>query len=227
MTTLIATPFDDNFCWKNYNKLPSVENAYSKVMNLNNFEGFFSEVQQLALECDVADYVAIRLAHRHWLVSEDQVMLEQPMVRYQKPALVTKATQKELVPVDVVPVSWMYNGEKYEKCEFSSDQQTIKAFEMVKERSDFFQKFLDIARKYHYESLLVPTIVANQDNEEEEGMMPIETNEDGESIVTVQKESDGFKTTPTTWSLKMQDVMRRCLQKCRDKNNCLHDESWI
>jgi len=230
MTALIATPFDDNFCWKNYNELPSVETAYSKVMGLSNFESFFNEVQQLAFDHDVADHVAIRLAHRHWLVSENEVMLEQPMVRDQKPALVTKATKKELVPVHVAPVSWLFNGEKYENCEFSSDEQTIKAFEIVKEKSDFFEQFLAIAKKYHYESLLVPTIVANQDTEEaegEEGMMPIETNEGGESIVIVQKESEGFKTTPTTWSLKAKDVMRRCLQKCSNKDNCLHDESWI
>lgn len=228
--------FETSFSWTNYNKLPPVDEAFKQITTSNNFESFFSEIEDLALKHGVSDVIGIRLAHKHWLVTSDDIMLEKPAERHGRFALVTKATCRESVDTPVAPSCWLYGADKYEDYEYSTDEDVINAYKLLKTKNEFFKAFLEVAKKYHYEYLLVPTIICKESLEtkdSDEETVLLETNINNESIVTVEKANRNLNSIPTSWSLtgSGSPVTRRCITRCEVKNGkhevTEHLETWI
>ena len=91
-------------------------------------------------------------------------MLENSAMRLGKQAVVTKATCRDSITTSIASSCWLYADGKYEDSEYSADEEVLETYKLLATKPEFFGEFLNIAKKYRYEQLLVPAIKGAHQN---------------------------------------------------------------
>lgn len=105
-----------------YNSLPSVEVADKELNSRTNFQDFLKKAGDVIVSHGLEDSVGLRLIHRHFGLTHEQVMVEAYEKYQETPSLITTAySLSNAREIEATPSSWIFVESKPTVFEFTTD----------------------------------------------------------------------------------------------------------
>ncbi|MBX9786737.1 MAG: hypothetical protein K2Y08_05305 [Alphaproteobacteria bacterium] len=193
---------------RHYNSLPEVEDADANVRQIPSVPLFLQRAESLVAQYKLEPYVGLRLIHKHFPLSDGQLMIEEYHVVDGIPSLVTSPHALEETIMAAIPSSWIFSNNLKQDpyiFEASTDPAVKEAITKLKENPEFFDEMRKLLTEYELLSFFSVAILQRTSLIVHEGQSYLEESytDPNESIIQV---CDDSKISPnaitTTWSFK-------------------------
>lgn len=143
---MLNTHFDVSL----YNGLPLVFAADAAVKSNEKFDDFLRVAGALIVEAGLANIAGVFLLHRHNVLKEENLMLEEYGWFRQEPALITHPANANKYGKIATPTRWAIVDSTYIPVEYSIDEDLHANFETLSRNRDFLNKYANAVAKYGF-----------------------------------------------------------------------------
>lgn len=145
----------DTFDARIYNSLMDLGEANTNFKKASEMDQFFHDAGTLILDHKLEDYVGLCLLHKHNLVEDGELMIEQFETVDEQPALVM-SLQPQDAPFSKWPAVWKLGSDQqsFSPVEYSTTETARAGHERLMAAIDFFRGFRSLLTHYGYENLL-------------------------------------------------------------------------
>lgn len=192
-----------------YNSLSSVEESSLALQASPQFQPFLEKAEEIVTRYNFNNSIGLRLIHRHFSLSQNQLMVEQFDTVNDIPSLITYPhTIEEAQAIDTVPASWIFSGNLKEEItlfETSTDSAVKAANLRLQQHPEFFDEIGQLLKDYQLNNLLSIAVLKRNSlvAEEEQTYMEVSSEKENRSIIQLSKFEDALKDSiRTSWSFK-------------------------
>lgn len=138
-----------------YNSLMDLGQADAHFREASEMDQFFHEAGTLILDHKLEAIVGICLLHKHNLLRDGEVMIEQLETMGDRPALIM-ARQSQGTQVNSAPVIWKLasDQQRFSPIEYSTTETAHASHERLMAASGFFRDFQALLVRYGYQDLI-------------------------------------------------------------------------
>lgn len=144
------------FCCSVYNDLLSVEMADVSLSRSGKLDAFLADARKVTASYDSIDFLSVRLAHKHSILADGDIMLEEFKYDQGEPAFIT--SNKSGTIKGSSPASWIKTSDGFRVFEYSTDAAVFSGFQYLAEHPNVLRNLEDLLQKYCLESYLAPAI---------------------------------------------------------------------
>ena len=210
----------ENFDTQRYNRLPEVDNADSSIRRGGKFDKVFSEMALIFRRYEVAERFGVALLHKHNDCPDSTWMIEYCGRAQNKPALVTKLSDKSPRQESACPTVWQFDDSAYHPLEFSTDLCAKQLYDGGPVSPFFLKDFASLLRNYSiYNYLGLAVVDRNLYRSAVDDEIAVEySTYDRCNVVTLCSCSGlAYRTVETSWAFKGEDTQAEslCARYCR------------
>lgn len=192
-----------------YNSLPSVEDNDAALKASPQFIPFLKNTEEIITRYELEYSVGLRLIHRHFTLSDNQVMSESYELVQGTPSLVTQAhSYEEAEEREAIPASWIFSNVKQEEpllLEASTDSAVRSGSKQLQKSPEFFDEMSKLLQETQLNNLFSVAILRRDSlvAGEEQSYMEVNSHDTPKSVVQIWNDNNTLgNTIRTSWSFK-------------------------